>query len=136
MAGSEIIFRIFESTNVMTDNELKLYVVLLVFALLVWSIYFMRRNGLLASGKIYEKAEFAWKIYREASSADEKLVAACIAFFVMTHSLIKAIFGLLMVVVTVTIGGVFNNTVWQFLIDLVRDVVKPLIPAQHGSHVP
>jgi hypothetical protein len=112
----------------MTDNELKFYVVVLVLGLLIWAIYFMKRAGLLASGKIYEKATFSWRIYREASSKDEKLIAACIAFFVMTHSLIKSIFALLVVVVTVTIGGVFNNTIWQFLVDVIRDVVKPLIP--------
>jgi hypothetical protein len=95
----------------------------------------MKRSGMLASGKIYEKATFAWRIYREANSWDEKLVAACIAHFVMTHSLVKLMFYLLIAVVTVTIGGVFNNSIWQFLSDLVRDVIKPLIPPQHASRV-
>jgi hypothetical protein len=119
----------------MTDNQLKLAVVALVLVLLVWAIYFTKRSGMLASGKIYEKATFALKIYREANSWDEKLVAACIAYFVMTHSLVKLMFYLLVVLVTVTIGGVFNNSIWQFLSDLVRYVIKPLIPPQHASHV-
>jgi hypothetical protein len=111
----------------MSDNELKLCVVALVIFLIMWSFRFLRKNKMLESGRIYEKAEFAWRIYREANSPDQRLFAACIGFCVMTFSIPKSIFYLLVVLATVTIGGVFNNTVWQFLFDVVQNIVKPLV---------
>jgi hypothetical protein len=107
----------------MTENELKLYVVGFVILLFVWTLWFMRRSGMLESTKIFEKARFAWQIYLEAKTLDQKVVAAAIAFFVMTHSFAKSVFGLLFLFVTLTIGGVFNNTVWQFLVDFAKYIV-------------
>lgn len=115
----------------MSNNALALYVVLSVLLFLVWAFWFLKRNGLLDSGKTVEKAKQAWGIYLEAQSPDQKVVASCIVFILLTHSLVRVIFSLLTILVVIAIGGALNNSIWQFLTDLIKDVVKPLIP-----HVP
>jgi len=80
----------------------------------------MKRAGLLDSTKIFQKAQFAWNIYREAISVDQKLYAVCLGLHVVTYSLVASVFVVIVGVATAVIAGALNNQLWQMLPDILK----------------
>jgi hypothetical protein len=106
----------------MTDNELKLWTVVLALGFAMWALYFMRGLGFFNSQKVYDRTKFAWNTYMQANSWDQKVVALLMGFFVITYSLTVSFLGFVLAFLGLVMGAVFNYQPLQFLVDLFKAI--------------
>lgn len=75
----------------MSDNELCFYVIALMSFMFCVLTFFLWKIGLLDARGLFAKAKYARKIYKQATTADEKAFAVGLSVFVLSRSTIKVL---------------------------------------------
>jgi hypothetical protein len=81
----------------MTREHLCFWTIIVVFVFNVWVFVFLWATGLLDSQRVISRAEAAWKMYREAQTRDEKVVAIGLGVVIVTTSGARLLYGLAVV---------------------------------------
>jgi hypothetical protein len=82
----------------LSDEALCLAALLVVLCFNAWVAVFLWATGLLDSKKTIGRAKAAWKIYREAATWDQRVVAIAIGAVVLATSGAKTIYALAVLV--------------------------------------